>query len=65
MQTASEYQAKFLSLRDAAISGRSDGGLVRLVTPIGQTEDRAAADARLETIMQQLVPLLPRHFPAS
>jgi exosortase D (VPLPA-CTERM-specific) len=64
-RTASEYQAKFQSLWDAAAIGRSDGGLVRVITPIGQAEDPAAADARLEAIVQQIAPLLPLYFPAS
>lgn len=65
MQTASEYEAKFLSLRDTIAGGRSDGGLVRLVTPIAETEDLASAEARLEKIMQQIVPMLPAFYPPS
>jgi exosortase D (VPLPA-CTERM-specific) len=65
LQTASEYAAKFLSLRDAIATGRSDGGLVRLVTPIGRAEDITSAEARLESIMQRVVPLLPAYFPQS
>ena len=64
-RTASEYRAKFQSLWDAAANGRSDGGLVRLIAPIGQAENPAAADARLEAIVQQIAPLLPLYFPAS
>jgi EpsI family protein len=62
-RTASDYAAKFLSLRDTVATGRSDGGLVRLVTPIGHTEGLASAEARLAAIMQQIVPMLPRYFP--
>jgi exosortase D (VPLPA-CTERM-specific) len=64
-KTPSEYEAKFLSLRDAVAMGRSDGGLVRLVTPIGPTESGAAADVRLENFMRQFIPMLPSYFPAS
>lgn len=65
LKTPSEYEAKFLSLKDSIITGRSDGGLVRLATPFARAEDPAAAEARLQAMMQQLVPLLPRYFPAS
>ena len=50
-------------LQDAITSGRSDGGLVRLVTPIAAGEDEAAADARLDDMLRELVPLLPAYFP--
>jgi exosortase D (VPLPA-CTERM-specific) len=62
-QTPSEYALKFRLLQDAITTGRSDGGLVRLVTPIAAGEDEAAADARLDDMLRQLVPLLPAHFP--
>ncbi len=63
-KTASEYEAKFVNLRDVINTGRSDGGLVRLVTPIGRAEDPASADARLKLFMEKIVPSLPRYFPA-
>lgn len=65
LRTASEYAAKFSTLRDAALIGRSDGGLVRLVTPIGNGEDIASADARLEDFIGGIVPLLSTYFPPS
>lgn len=63
-KTPSEYEAKFRSLRDAISMGRSDGGLVRVVSPIHPMETEEAAEARLMKFMQQLVPLLPQYFPA-
>ena len=62
-QTPSEYAVKFHLLQDAITTGRSDGGLVRLVTPIDSREDEAAADARLDDMLRALVPILPTHFP--
>ena len=62
-QTPSEYAVKFRLLQDAITTGRSDGGLVRLVTPIAAGEDEAAAEARLDDMLRALVPLLPAHFP--
>jgi exosortase D (VPLPA-CTERM-specific) len=62
-QMPGEYAVKLRLLQDAITTGRSDGGLVRLVTPIAPGEDATAAEARLDDIMQQLVPVLPNHFP--
>ena len=62
-QTASEYAVKFSLLQDAIATGRSDGGLVRLVTPISPGEDAATAEARLDDMLHTLVPLLTAHFP--
>jgi EpsI family protein len=59
----SDYAAKALTVWDAALSGRSDGALVRLVTPIGVHEPVAAAEARIEAFMAEAVRHLPRHVP--
>ena len=64
-QTPSEYAAKFATLTDAILLGRSDGGLVRLVTPIGHGEDAAMAEARLDSFTGRILPLLPSYFPPS
>jgi EpsI family protein len=59
----SDYQAKLSSIWDRIFHGRSDGGLVRLVTPIAPNEDPAKADARLLEFMKVAVPVLPEYFP--
>ena len=41
-----DFAAKFHTLADSLTRGRTDGGLVRLITPIGAGGE-AAADARL------------------
>src|SRR5437764_9538068 len=43
---ASEYWAKFYLVEDAIRMNRSDGALVRLMTPIGQNESAASAQQR-------------------
>ena len=48
---------------DSATIGRTDGALVRLVTPIGTLESEAAAEARLTRFMAESLPLLPRFVP--
>lgn len=59
----SDYKAKLYSIFDQVAVGRSDGGLVRLVTPIGTNEDIKAADARLQAFMIDLDNILPDYFP--
>lgn len=43
---ASEYWAKYFLVADAIGMNRSDGSLVRVITPIGRNEDPAAAQQR-------------------
>lgn len=62
-QTANDYEAKFLSMLDTITDGRSDGGLVRLITPIDREGGVAEASRRLDRFMKELIPLLPQFFP--
>src|SRR5262249_28148895 len=50
-----EYQVKAYLLWDLAMRQRSDGALVRLVTPLAPGEPLAAADARLAAFAGELV----------
>jgi exosortase D (VPLPA-CTERM-specific) len=59
----SDYLAKLAVVWDAAADGRSDGALVRLVTPIGPGEDEDAAAARLTRFLAEALPDLPRFVP--
>ncbi|MEM9045964.1 MAG: VPLPA-CTERM-specific exosortase XrtD [Pseudomonadota bacterium] len=59
-RTASSYASKLYLLYDGIQTGRSDGALVRLITPIGKGEPIENADARLKDMMQEAMPLLPR-----
>ncbi|MBI4443386.1 MAG: EpsI family protein [Acidobacteria bacterium] len=59
---ASEYSAKFYLMWDAATRRRSDGALIRIVTPIIQG-DEAGALQRAQSFAQQIFPLLPGHLP--
>lgn len=58
-----DYLAKFSVVLDSLTRGRTDGAMVRLVTPIGPDEDAADADARLQQFMQQSLKRLPRFVP--
>jgi EpsI family protein len=58
---ASEYAAKFWMVADAISRNRTDGALVRLVTPINDNE--ASARARLVGFTQGLFPQLDEIIP--
>jgi len=57
------YEAKFANLIDSAAIGRSDGALVRVITPIAPNEDIAAAADRLQRFMVSSLETLPRFIP--
>lgn len=59
----SEYVAKWYLFRDALTMQRSDGALVRLVTPIPPDTDIAEADARLREFLIDFYPILPDYLP--
>jgi hypothetical protein len=48
---------------DAIRTNRTDGALVRVVTPIAANETEQASRARAEAFAMQLAPLLPRFIP--
>lgn len=60
---ASEYMAKIFMIVDAIRLNRTDGALVRVITPMASGDDPAAARQRAEAFTRQLAPLLPRFIP--
>ena len=58
----SDFAAKAYTVVDGMTMGRSDGGLVRVITPIGPG-GAAAADARLQRFLAGVVDRLPRFIP--
>jgi EpsI family protein len=58
---ANEFANKALLMVDAARLGRTDGGLVRLITPVVHTPEEAFA--RLDKFATALIPLLWEHLP--
>ncbi|MGD0547807.1 MAG: exosortase C-terminal domain/associated protein EpsI, partial [Terracidiphilus sp.] len=60
---ANEYMAKMYLVADAMRLSRTDGALVRVITPIAPDEETAAARKRAEGFTVQLAPLLPRFIP--
>lgn len=63
VRTASSYYAKLLITLAKVRTGRSDGALVRLITPILPGENEAAAEARLKDAMAGVLGPLPRFVP--
>ena len=62
-QMTSDYSAKMYAVFDALTMGRTDGGIVRLITPIAAHEEEAAADARLQDFLNALMPKINRYIP--
>ena len=59
----SEYMAKWYLFQDGITMARSDGALVRLITPIPPNSDEAAADKRLQVFLREFYPELGRFIP--
>jgi exosortase D (VPLPA-CTERM-specific) len=58
-----DYLAKISVVWDSLTIGRSDGAMVRFVTPINAGETEADADARLQGFMAEVLQDLPRFVP--
>jgi exosortase D (VPLPA-CTERM-specific) len=63
-RVASEYWAKWYLLFDAITKNRSDGALVRLITPILPAELERDAEGRLQLFMHDLLPSLSDYLPS-
>jgi exosortase D (VPLPA-CTERM-specific) len=59
----SDYAAKAVTVLDGLTRGRTDGGLVRIITPLGEHEAEAEGDARLRRFLAEALPALPRFLP--
>ena len=60
--TPSEYWAKIYLVTDAIRMNRTDGALVRVVTPIESQDDESVAHARALAFTQQILPLLDSYI---
>ncbi|MCL4791900.1 MAG: EpsI family protein [Gammaproteobacteria bacterium] len=61
----SEYLLKWFIFQDSLLMERSDGGLVRLTTPLPDLAATAEADARLTDLTQLLRPVLEPYVPGA
>ena len=57
------YEMKFYAFWDALTQQRTDGALVRLITPLTELEPTDQADQRLQQFTRQLLPLLAEYLP--
>lgn len=60
---ASEYWSKAFLVWDAARRNRTDGALVRVLSPVARGEDTAAAERRAQAFAVGVFPLLSRFVP--
>jgi EpsI family protein len=58
-----EYLAKLYMVTDAIRTNRTDGALVRVITPVMPNEPAEAAEDRAVHFTQQMAPNLPRFIP--
>jgi EpsI family protein len=61
--TASEYWAKWYMVLDSIKLNRSDGALVRIMTPTDKTETMASAEQRAVDFTQLILTLLDTYIP--
>ena len=59
----SDYAVKLFTVWDSITRGRSDGAMVRIVTPVASNEDIGKADERLTHFLSAIFKVLPRHLP--
>jgi len=62
-EMTNEYRVKWFLFWDGLTRNRTDGALIRLVTPLGRNEAQAAADERLAGFIRQIYPRLNRYLP--
>jgi len=58
-----DFAAKISVVIDGLVMRRTDGALVRFVTPINPGESATDADTRLQAFMKLSLPQLPRFVP--
>ncbi len=57
------YELKLYAFWDALTRQRTDGALVRLITPIYDVEEPAQAEQRLQTFIRDISPVLEEYLP--
>lgn len=60
---ASEYWAKYYLVADSIHMNRTDGALVRVITPVSSAETVNAAEKRAVSFSQKFLPELDRYIP--
>ncbi len=62
-QMTEEYTIKLANLWDGITQRRTDGALVRVMTPVARGEDPDVADRRLQGFVRSMYPQLTSHVP--
>ena len=57
------YELKLFAFWDALTKQRTDGALVRAITPVNPLEDIENAEGRLHSFLRQAVPVLRDYIP--
>ena len=57
-----DFQLRYYAIRDSMVRGRSDGALVRLVTPVVE-DDEASADDRLKQFFLSVSDVIGKYVP--
>ena len=57
------YELKFYTFWDSLTNGRSDGALVRIITPVPEGAPTETADARLRAFIREIAPRLDTFIP--
>ena len=60
---SNEYMAKIYLVSDAIQMNRTDGALVRVITPVRSSGQLSEAKLRAEAFVRELFPALPRFIP--
>lgn len=60
---ANEYKAKLTMVTDAIRTNRTDGALVRVITPVSPSEPVSSARDRAVLFASQMAPYLPQFIP--
>ncbi len=58
-----DMEAKFWLLVNGIFQGRTDGAMVRLLTPVGREETEEEAEERLKAVFLESLDVLPRFIP--
>lgn len=62
---ANEYQKKWLLLRDAVLENRTDGALVRIVTPFDSEEGKENAELRAQKFLAPIHEKIMEYLPSA
>jgi EpsI family protein len=57
------YELKFFNFWDRLIKRRTDGALIRAMTPITDSEARGDAEQRIQELLSLIVPIIDTHLP--